>query len=232
MSQEPKNRLLNFWRNYLRPFLFIVIILTAFRSSVADWNDVPSGSMKPSILEGDRIFVNKLAYDLKIPFTTVHLARWSDPKRGEVVIFYSPKDGTRLVKRVVGVPGDAIELREDELFVNGVKAEYQPLDSSVVKQVPLQEQANRFFAIEQTAEAKHPVMISPNVPAMRSFGPVKLTAGQYFVMGDNRDFSFDSRYFGPVDRRLIVGRALSVIASLDVNHYFVPRWSRFFKPLP
>lgn len=232
MDPKLKARLLNFWRNYLRPFLFIVIILTAFRSSIADWNDVPSGSMKPSILEGDRIFVNKLAYDLKIPFTTVHLARWSDPKSGEIVIFYSPKDGTRLVKRVVGVPGDTIEMRRDELFVNGVKAEYRPLDSSLVQQVPLQEQANGLFAIEQTAEAKHPVMISPNVPAMRSFGPVKLEANQYFVMGDNRDFSFDSRYFGPVDRQLIVGRALSVIASLDVNHYFLPRWSRFFKTLP
>jgi signal peptidase I len=188
--------------------------------------------MKPSILEGDRIFVNKLAYDLKIPFTTFHLARWADPKRGEVVIFYSPKDGTRLVKRVVGVPGDTVELRDDKLYVNGAQAEYQPLDSSVVNQVSPQEQANRLFALEQTAEAKHPVMISPNLPAMRSFGPLTLKADQYFMMGDNRDQSFDSRYFGPVDRRRIVGRALSVIASLDINHYFMPRWGRFFKALP
>ena len=80
-----------------RSLLFVVLIVLSFRSSIADWNDVPTGSMKPNILEGDRIFVNKLAYDLKVPFTTWHVVEWGNPERGEVVIFYSPADGIRLV---------------------------------------------------------------------------------------------------------------------------------------
>src|SRR5215469_6073582 len=104
------------WRKEIRPFLFLALVVFAVRSSLADWNDVPTGSMKPTILEGDRVYVNKLAYDLKVPFTTWHLAQWDNPKRGEIVVFYSPYDGKRLVKRVIGLPGDNIELRNDNLI--------------------------------------------------------------------------------------------------------------------
>src|SRR5688572_2994288 len=131
-----KKRASSFWRNYARPFLFIFIVLTAFRSSVADWNDVPTGSMKPTILEGDRIFVNKLAYDLKVPYTTWRVAQWSEPDRGDVVVFYSPADGIRLVKRVVAIAGDTVELRDDKLIINGQAAEYEPLDESIAEQLP------------------------------------------------------------------------------------------------
>src|ERR1041385_2304475 len=115
------------WRKEIRPLLILAVILFAIRSSLADWNDVPTGSMKPTILEGDRVFVNKLAYDLKVPFTTWHLAQWSNPKRGEVVVFYSPYDGTRLVKRVIGLPGDTIELRQNTLILNGKPVEYKSI---------------------------------------------------------------------------------------------------------
>src|SRR5438270_2185523 len=106
------------WREWVRPLLVVLVVLFAVRSAVADWNDVPTGSMKPTILEGDRIFVNKLCYDLKIPFTRIHLSTWGNPRRGDVVVFFSPSDEIRLVKRVVGLPGDQIELRENHLFVN------------------------------------------------------------------------------------------------------------------
>jgi signal peptidase I len=82
----------------------MLVVLLAARSSLADWNVVPTGSMNPTIIEGDRVFVNKLAYGLKVPFTTWHVARWDAPARGEVVVFFAPHDGTRMVKRVVGVP--------------------------------------------------------------------------------------------------------------------------------
>ena len=117
------------WRNFVRhdakPLLITVLVLSAFRSAIADWNDVPTGSMKPTILEGDRVFVNKLAYDLKFPFTTWHLAQWDNPKRGDIVVFYSPLDGKRLVKRVVGLPGDRIELRNNRLLVNDAPVTYR-----------------------------------------------------------------------------------------------------------
>src|SRR6185436_509188 len=112
-----------FWREWAKPLLTILLITSAFRSAIADWNDVPTGSMKPTILEGDRVFVNKLAFDLKVPFTTWRLATWGEPKRGDIVVLFSPHDGTRLVKRVVGLPGEIIEMRDNKLFVNGIPAD-------------------------------------------------------------------------------------------------------------
>src|SRR6478672_4244262 len=97
-----RSRAQKLWKKELRPLVVMALIVFAARSSLADWNDVPTGSMRPTVLEGDRVFVNKLAYDLKVPFTTWHIAEWADPKRGDIVVFYSPADGVRLVKRVVG----------------------------------------------------------------------------------------------------------------------------------
>ena len=109
----------HWWRQEIRPLLITVLVLCAVRSSLADWNDVPSGSMRPTIIEGDRVWVNKLAYDLKVPFTTWHIAEWSNPERGDIVVFYSPYDGARLIKRVIGLPGDTVEVRNAQVFVNG-----------------------------------------------------------------------------------------------------------------
>src|SRR5512142_601015 len=105
-----RSRARAWWKQEIRPLLIVALVVCSVRSSLADWNDVPSGSMKPTILEGDRIFVNKLAYDLKVPFTRWRLANWSDPQRGDIVVFFSPYDGQRLVKRVIGLPGDLLEL--------------------------------------------------------------------------------------------------------------------------
>ena len=96
------------WKREIRPLLILALIMFSIRSSLADWNVVPSGSMQPTILVGDRVLVNKLAYDLKVPFTTWHIAEWSNPQRGDIVVFFSPKDGTRMVKRVIGLPGDTL----------------------------------------------------------------------------------------------------------------------------
>src|SRR5580700_1098065 len=123
---KSRERWKKLWREN-KSLLLFVIILTAVRSAIADWNDVPTGSMNPTIVQGDRVFVNKLAYDLKVPFTTLHLAQWSDPQRGDIVVFFSPADGTRLVKRVIGVPGDTIELRDERLLINGKQSTYEPL---------------------------------------------------------------------------------------------------------
>lgn len=150
-----------FWRDTAKPLLTLILITCALRSSLADWNQVPTGSMKPTILEGDRIWVNKLAYDLKVPFTTWRLAQWDNPKRGDIVVCFSPADEKRLVKRVIGLPGDTIEMRSNQLIVN----------------------------------------------------------------------SFDSRYFGPVARYRIVGRATDVVLSFDPEHHYWPRWKRFFTSL-
>jgi signal peptidase I len=219
------------WRENKSLFLFI-IVLTAFRSAIADWNDVPTGSMNPTIVQGDRVFVNKLAYDLKVPFTTWHLAQWSDPKRGDIVVFFSPVDGTRLVKRVIGLPGDRIELANEHLLINGRLSEYELLPTGTGRDVPPDKEGLRVYAKEKTGVMpSHPVTILPQRPALRTFGPITVPAGKYFMMGDNRDNSNDSRFWGTVDRNRIVGRASMVVISLDREHYFEPRWRRFFSGL-
>src|SRR6476646_11548851 len=114
----------------VRVFLLMLLVISSLRSALADWNDVPTGSMKPTIQEGDRVVVNKLAYDLKVPFTMIEVAKWSDPKRGDIVVLFSPEDGVRLVKRVVALPGDKIEMRENQLLVNGQAAHWTALGTA------------------------------------------------------------------------------------------------------
>src|SRR6218665_2082845 len=106
------------WFKENKGFLIFLLCFGVLRTAVADWNPVPSASMRPTILEGDVVLVNRLAYDLKIPFTDISLARLGDPQRGDIVTFSSPKDGERLIKRLVGLPGDIVELRDNRLFIN------------------------------------------------------------------------------------------------------------------
>jgi signal peptidase I len=220
------------WRQEIRPLLIMAVIMFSIRSSLADWNDVPSGSMNPTIIEGDRVFVNKVAYDLKVPFTTWHIAQWSNPQRGDIVVFFSPYDGQRLVKRVVGLPGDTIELRNEQLFINGKAVDYAPLPEGISSQLPVTEQEQSQFATEQLPSHSHAVMAIPGIAeAKRTYGPVTVPAGHYFMMGDNRDNSFDSRYYGAVDRKEIVGKATDVVFSVNKNDYWLPRSGRFFKAL-
>ena len=236
MAKRRRNEKLVRLLKQVRSFVFVVLVVLSFRSSIADWNDVPTGSMKPSILEGDRIYVNKLAYDLKVPFTTWHIAEWDNPERGEVVVFYSPADGVRLVKRVVGVPGDVLELRNNKLYVNGNPVAYEPLDPAAVAE--LQRElgpggSSADFYAESLGGRKHPMMLNGNSwSEHRFFGPETVPAGKYYMMGDNRDNSNDSRVYGPVERGLIVGRATRVVLSLDPGRSYKPRWDRFFAPLP
>jgi signal peptidase I len=229
-----RTKLTPFFRDYLRPFVFVALILCTVRSTIADWNDVPTGSMNPSILEGDRIFVNKLAYDLKVPFTTWYVAEWSQPKRGDVVVFFSPADDTRLVKRVVGLPGDTVELRDNHLFINGEEAHYGPADARFpAAMVNHRGTSGGVFASESVGGMSHPIMRLPQVyNSLRNYGPTVIPADNYFMMGDNRDNSGDSRVFGFVERSRIVGRASAVAISLDPDHSYFPRWSRFFTALP
>ncbi len=220
-----------FWREWARPLLAVLVVLFSVRSSVADWNDVPTGSMKPTILEGDRIFVNKLAYDLKVPFLGWRLAKWGDPGRGEVVVFASPADGTRMVKRVVGLPGDRVELTENRVWVNGRPATYGPLGPDVVRQIAPRERPRHRFAEEQIGGEGHPVMTTPGHEGPHTFGPVTVPEGHYFVMGDNRDNSLDSRSYGFVPRGAVAGRATAVVLSFDRDGGTGPRWHRFFRKM-
>ena len=222
-----KRRLRRVWRRW-RGAILVVLVALVVRSAVADWNDVPSGSMCPSIIEGDRIFVNKLAYDLKLPFTRVRLARWDQPQRGDVVVFFGHEDGVRYVKRVVAVGGDVISMNRGKLRINGELARYQPLS-----EVPDPRSSLPSFPVQESiAGESRIVWLTPGTGSIQDFQPLQVPEGMYFVMGDNRDNSRDSRYFGFVPGDCIVGRATMVLLSLDREHHYKPRWDRFLEKMP
>ncbi len=219
------------WKEWRVTIFFIVFVLVPAKSTLADWNWVPTGSMNPTILEGDLIYVNKIAYDLRFPLTLHRIAKWSNPQRGDIVVCFSPDDRTRLVKRVIGQPGDTIELRNNTLFLNGEPAVYTKIDSKQKQKLPGNLKEKCILAMEDLDGVSHAIISIPSITAIRSFGPVVVPQGNYFVMGDNRDNSKDSRYFGFVERKSIIGKAKVVITSFDITDKYQPRFNRFFAPL-
>ena len=230
-----KKRIVRFlhktWKEWRLTVLLIIFVIIPVKSSLADWNWVPTGSMNPTILEGDLVFVNKLAYGLRFPLTLHSLAKWSDPKRGEIVICFSPEDDVRLVKRVIGEPGDIVEMKDNVLYINGEPVEYSTADSKYTSGLADWLDGKYTAALEDLDGHVHAVMSIPSVRAMRSFGPITVPDGQYFLMGDNRDGSRDSRFFGFVERESIIGRVKGIIISFDITDKYQPRFTRFLSPL-
>ena len=220
------------WRDW-RAFVLFIVVMLLFRSAIADWNQVPSGSMLPSILIGDRIVVDKLAYDLRVPFTLHRLARWEQPQRGDVVTFPSPRDELLLVKRIVGVPGDTVEMRDNQLIVNGVTADYQPLNDTDLGGVPSGD-LRRYQYLRESVLGHSRVVMQHRVRHAGyadNFPSTTVPPGHYLMLGDNRDNSSDYRVIGFVDGERILGRAEVVAFSLDYDNYYAPRMDRFFKAL-
>jgi signal peptidase I len=232
VDTKREKRICLFWRSWVFSILVALFIATSFKSAVADWNIVPTGSMKPTIVEGDRIFVNKLAYDLKLPYTTRHLARWNDPERGDIVVFFSPADDKRLVKRVIGLPGDTIAMRNNGLIINGKALTYERVYPDEIDDKYFIKVLYKYCYKENLFGRKHPVLFTPDRPSLHSFGPVTVPKDFFFMLGDNRDNRADSRYFGFVERDRIVGEATAIVASFNRDYNYLPRWERFFKILP
>lgn len=230
-TPDTRPALVRFFHNWVLPFVIVIVVLSPIRSVIADWYDVPTGSMEPTIRVGDRITANKLAFGLRVPFTMTWLTRWSDPTPGEIVILYSPTDGTRLVKRVVAGPGEKLALVNNILTINDTPAAYEPLTPAELENLPPEFASTHVFASEDLRGREHIVMLSPKRPSMRNFGPIVVPPDHYFVLGDNRDASGDSRVFGVVHRDLIVARSSCVVISLDRGAYYMPRAGRFFHGL-
>lgn len=204
-----------------KSFLLFIALMFIFRSAIADWNEVPTGSMKPTILKGDRILVNKMAYDLRLPFTHISLLKISEPARGDIIIFDSKASDKRLVKRVAGIPGDIVELKNNILHINGERLAYKFINSTNLTTDKL----------ENLQGIEHAVRVNNKGSRLSSFKPIKVPAGYYLALGDNRDNSADSRVIGFVPRDEIVGRSRSVILSFDYEKYYTPRSDRFFHTL-
>jgi signal peptidase I len=208
-----------------RGFITFLVCFGFFRLAIADWNPIPTGSMRPNILEGDVVLVNRVAYDFKLPLSDVALFSTGEPQRGDVITFTSPADGVRLIKRLVALPGDVVEMRNEVLTINGAVAEYSAPDATIE---PL-DNGRTTAALqirERVAGNERTVQFLPEVGAKRNFGPLVVPKDSYFFLGDNRDNSADSRYIGFVPRHLLVGKAHHIVVSAAIKGDWLPRLER------
>ncbi len=205
----------------------IVITVLIFRSVLFEPFRIPSGSMIPTLMIGDFILVNKFAYGFKLPFSDISLFGFDSdpvylfgeesPERGDVVVFKYPSDPSiNYIKRVVGLPGDSIEIREKRVFIND-----QPIDQTEVDGREIMSDMdekfknyNLKFYKAKTGEHEHTIQQDIDNYYKTDYEKKVIPEGKYFVMGDNRDFSYDSRYWGYVDHKLIKGEAILVWFSL------------------
>lgn len=213
------------WVNSNRGFIIFLLCFGLFRTAIADWNPVPTGSMRPTLLEGDVVFVNRLAYNLKLPLTDIIVTQLAEPKRGDVVTFSSPKDGTRLIKRLIALPGDKVEMRKEVLFINGKVATY---DAPEMLTEPMGNNTTlpAMRLTETIDQSNHRIQLLKGVPARNDFGPIEVPPGMYFALGDNRDNSADSRYIGFVPRHLLIGKTECILVSANILGNWAPRMDR------
>ena len=194
-------------REYAEAIIIAVIIALFVRTFVVQAFKIPSGSMKPTLQIGDHILVNKFIYGVKIPYIQKTLIPINEPERGDIVVFLYPRDRSKdFIKRVIGVGGDVIEIRNKEIFLNGSPC-------SDIHGV-------------HTDNLILPSSIQPR----DNMRPVKVPVGSIFVMGDNRDQSYDSRFWGFVKLKDVMGKAFIIYWSWNGNDHRV-RWKRFGKIL-
>jgi len=195
---NPKSKL----REYVEAILLAIVIAFFIRTFVIQAYKIPSGSMKPTLLIGDHILVSKFNYGVKLPFVRSTLIPVGSPRRGDIVVFIYPEDRSKdFIKRLVGLPGDTVEVRDKQILLNG-----QPW--------------------KETHGVHSDSLVIPGAVQPRdNFGPVKVPEGSLFVMGDNRDESYDSRFWGFVDMKDVLGKALIIYWSWN-NEDFSVRWGR------
>jgi signal peptidase I len=210
-------------------FLLALLIVFAIRSSFFEPFKIPSGSMLPTLYVGDFIFVNKFAYSFHLPLSEYFgakqtLVERAPPRHGDVVVFEYPGDrSVHYIKRVIGTPGDLIEMREKIVYVNGKPLrESQASPEEVTKKLkdigdPRYERATMAMAREEVEGREHLMLTDGANSSNGAFGPVRVPKESLFVMGDNRDFSNDSRFWGFVPYENVTGRAETVWLSLWIN---------------
>lgn len=208
---------------YARAFFPIIVVVLILRSFLVEPFRIPSGSMMPTLLEGDFILVNKFTYGLRLPVANLKMVTLDTPARGDVVVFRYPKDPSiNYIKRVIGLPGDRVHYENKTVYING-----QPM---------LQDPEGTYFASgqgmsmsgaerrkERLNTLQHDILITPGQPSMSV--DVVVPAGHYFMMGDNRDNSNDSRFWGFVPEEYLVGKAFMIWFSWDSVNTRV-NWSR------
>jgi signal peptidase I len=198
---------------YARSFFPIILIVLLLRSFLVEPFRIPSGSMMPTLLVGDFILVNKYTYGIRLPVLNKKVVGIGEPQRGDVVVFRYPKDPTvDYIKRVIGLPGDKIGYYQKKLYINGQPAE-QTLTGTYTGVGSGLSMSGANLRVEQLGSVKHDILTVPNQPSME--GDVEVPAGHYFVMGDNRDNSNDSRFWGFVPEENLVGKAFMIWMNWD-----------------
>jgi signal peptidase I len=220
-------------REYVESLLVAVVVAVILRVFVISAYKIPTSSMMPTLMAGDFVFAYKMPYGVPVPFSDQKIGA-SLPVRGDVVVFRLPGNETiHYVKRVVGLPGEKIQIKNKKLFINDLESKYDPPAEHLLRDLPGQE----FHEINQESfpESTHLVMNRTGDDEAGFYGPVIVPPGQIFVLGDNRDSSDDSRYWGCVPIKNLEGRVTLVWLSLDWLERWgndrLPgvRWERFFK---
>ncbi|PYP57348.1 MAG: signal peptidase I [Gemmatimonadetes bacterium] len=199
--------------SWMRSLGMALVLFLIIRTFLLEAFQIPSGSMERTLLAGDFLFVNKAVYGAQIPGTNARLPGFNTPHRGDVIVFAYPKDPTlSYVKRVIGTPGDIVEMKQGQVYVNG-----RMLDESYVQRKdPLHDQFDpefnwqREYLVRRTDE-----QLRRYHPTRDTWGPLRVPDDKYFVLGDNRDNSLDSRYWGFVDASAVKGRPLVVYFSYN-----------------
>lgn len=216
-----------FYKEWVEPFLIAAVVALFIRQFVVEAFKIPSGSMIPTLTIGDHLLVNKFIYGPRIPFTDIRIFSWKEPQRGEIIVFKYPEDESKnFIKRIVGLPGDKLEIKKGALFINDRPVPTVALGASEGK-----DQASGSPSYdkpklleEQLGLVKHTIQYLRD-QSEYNFGPRLVPAESVFVMGDNRDNSQDSRFWGFVKYDKILGRALIIYWSWDGNDRWV-RWER------
>jgi len=217
----------SFYKEWIEPFLIAAVVALFIRQFVVEAFKIPSGSMIPTLDIGDHLLVNKFIYGPRMPFTDIRIFTWKEPKRGEIIVFKYPENESKnFIKRVVGLPGDKIEIKKGILFINdqpvqviaqGVYKEKEQADGPSYYEKPR-------LLEEQLGIVKHNILYLRDQSGY-DFAPKLVPAESVFVMGDNRDNSQDSRVWGFVKFEKILGRALIIYWSWDGGDRWV-RWER------
>jgi len=200
---------------YARSFFPVLLLILVFRSFIAEPFKIPSGSMMPTLLVGDFILVNKFAYGLRLPVLNTKILNVGEPKRGDVFVFRYPKNPKEdYIKRVIGLPGDEITYRNKTLFVNGKEIPESYLGPYSGPTEANNRMTGAQVKLENLEGVEHRILEQPNVQVGHE-GTYKVPDGYYFAMGDNRDNSADSRFWGFVPEANLVGKALVIWMNFD-----------------
>ena len=212
-AEPHRSRVARWFDSWMRSLGMALVLFLIIRTFLIEAFQIPSGSMERTLLAGDFLFVNKAVYGAQIPGTGARLPAFGTPQRGDVIVFEYPRDPSlNYVKRVVGVGGDTVEMRDGDLLVDGVP-QSEPYVQRIDPWHDMFEPAfnwQRQYLVTPSAEARRRYH-----PTRDTWGPLAVPDGQYFVLGDNRDNSADSRYWGFVDKAAVKGRPLLVYFSYD-----------------